>query len=115
MQGGEIFVPKIPSMRVTDLAESLGPGVETRIVGIRPGEKLHEIMCPADDSHLTLEFDDHFVIRPSIKYHDKTIDYTVNKLGETGKPVPQGFEYNSGSNPHFLTVAELARMNDQID
>ncbi|MCP5414848.1 MAG: UDP-N-acetylglucosamine 4,6-dehydratase (inverting) [Chromatiaceae bacterium] len=114
MQGGEIFVPKIPSMRVMDLAESLAPGLEKRIIGIRPGEKLHEVMCPADDSHLTLEFDDHFVIRPSIKYYDREIDFTVNNLGERGKPVPPGFEYNSGSNSHFLNVDELAQLNDEV-
>ena len=113
MQGGEIFVPKIPSMRITDLAESFSPGIKTRIIGIRPGEKLHEVMCPADDSHLTLEFKEHFVIRPSIKYHDGNVDYTVDKLEEKGAPVPAGFEYNSGNNPHFLSVEELARLNDQ--
>lgn len=71
-------------------------------------------MCPADDSHLTLEFDDHFVIRPSIKYYDREIDFTVNNLGERGKPVPPGFEYNSGSNSHFLNVDELAQLNDEV-
>jgi UDP-N-acetylglucosamine 4,6-dehydratase len=114
MQGGEIFVPKIPSMRVMDLAESLVPGIEKKIIGIRPGEKLHEVMCPADDSHLTLEFDDHFVIRPSIKYHDRDVDFTINKLGERGEPVAPGYEYNSGSNPYFLTIDELARLNDEV-
>lgn len=113
MQGGEIFVPKIPSMRVIDLAESLRPGVEKRVVGIRPGEKLHEIMCPADDSHLTIEFDDHYVIRPSIKFYDHETDFTKNRLGETGTPVEQGFAYDSGTNPHFLSVDELANMNGE--
>lgn len=113
MRGGEIFVPKIPSMRVIDLADSLKPGIKKKIIGIRPGEKLHEIMCPADDSHLTLEFDDHFVIRPSIKYHDGDFEYTTNQMGETGRPVAQGFAYDSGSNPHFLSVDELAAMNDE--
>lgn len=110
MQGGEIFVPKIPSMRITDLADSLYPNIPTKIIGIRPGEKLHEIMCPADDSHLTLEFDDHYVIRPSITFSYK-VNYETNPLGETGVPVEQGFEYNSGNNPHFLTVEELKPLN----
>ena len=114
MQGGEIFVPKIPSMRVIDLAESLAPGIKKKYVGIRPGEKLHEVMCPSDDSHLTLQFEDHFVIRPSIRYYDRDVDFTINKVGEKGSPVAEGFEYNSGSNDHFLTVGELARLNDQI-
>ncbi len=107
MKGGEIFIPKIPSMRVVDLAESLAPGMDIEIVGIRPGEKLHEIMCPADDSHLTLEFEDHFVIRPSIKFHKGDFDFSTNGIGEHGKPVVQGFEYNSGKNSHFLNVEDL--------
>ena len=106
MHGGELFVPKIPSMRITDLAEALAPGMATRVVGIRPGEKLHEIMCPKDDYHLTLEFDDHFVLQPTITF-SKKVDYKVNCLGEKGVPVPDEFEYNSGTNPHFLTVDEL--------
>jgi UDP-N-acetylglucosamine 4,6-dehydratase len=111
MVGGEIFVPKIPSIRITDLAEAMAPGAPHRIVGIRPGEKLHEIMCPADDSHLTLEFDDHFVMRPTIKFHHSDVDYTVNALGERGAGVPLGFAYNSGRNPHFLSPAEIRLFN----
>jgi len=110
MQGGEIFVPKIPSVRITDLAEAMAPGLPHQIVGIRPGEKLHETMCPADDSHLTLEFDDHFVIRPTIEFL-APVDYTRNNLSERGAPVEQGFEYNSGTNPRFLSVEEIAQMN----
>jgi UDP-N-acetylglucosamine 4,6-dehydratase len=110
MQGGEIFVPKIPSMRITDLAESIAPGMPTSVIGIRPGEKLHEIMCPSDDSHLTLEFGDHYVITPSITF-THSINFLTNKLGEKGRHVDQGFEYNSGTNSHFLTVNELISMN----
>jgi len=110
MHGGEIFVPKIPSMHITDLAESLSPGMKTNVIGIRPGEKLHEIMCPADDSHLTLEFDDHYVIQPSIQIFQSR-PYIENKVGEIGAPVAQGFEYNSGSNHHFLSVDELRQLN----
>lgn len=68
MQGGEIFVPKIPSMKIVDMAKALAPNLSHKIIGIRAGEKLHEIMCPADDSHLTLEFNDHYVIKPTIKF-----------------------------------------------
>jgi UDP-N-acetylglucosamine 4,6-dehydratase/5-epimerase len=113
MRGGEIFVPKIPSVRVVDLAESLAPGMPLEIIGIRPGEKLHEIMCPADDSHLTLEFSKHFVLCPSITFHGSG-DYSVDGLGEHGKPVADGFAYNSGTNPHFLTVDELRTLNGMI-
>jgi len=113
MRGGEIFVPKIPSMRIMDLAQSMAPEMKTEIIGIRPGEKLHEIMCPADDSHLTLEFGDHYVIRPSIRFHGEELNYDVNRIGETGKSVKQGFEYNSGTNVHFLTVEELRQFDKE--
>ena len=109
MYGGEIFIPKIPSMKMTDLAEALAPELPHKIIGIRPGEKLHEIMCPADDSHLTLEFNDHFVIQPSIQFSHIS-DFTVNRLGEKGKPVKQGFEYNSGNNTEWLTKEQFLDM-----
>jgi UDP-N-acetylglucosamine 4,6-dehydratase len=107
MHGGEIFVPRIPSVGIMDVAEAYAPGIATRLVGIRPGEKLHEVMCPADDSHLTIEFEDHYVICPSIKFYDKDIDFRTDGLGEVGRPVEQGYEYNSGNNPHFLSVEEI--------
>jgi UDP-N-acetylglucosamine 4,6-dehydratase len=106
MQGGEIFVPKIPSMKMTDMAKAIAPDLPQKIIGIRPGEKLHEVMCPVDDSHLTLEFEDHFVIQPSITF-TSPIDYTVNRLGEKGHPVKQGFNYNSKDNTIWLTHEEL--------
>lgn len=111
MQGGEIFVPKIPSMRITDLAQAIAPELKTKIIGIRPGEKLHEIMCPMDSCFLTLEFVDHYVIKPSIIFTEE-VDYSKNKLQETGILVKEGFEYNSGTNPHFLTVEELKTMDN---
>jgi len=106
MQGGETFVPKIPSARMVDLAEALAPGMPLTIIGMRPGEKIHEVMCPKDDSHLTLEFADHYVIRPTIQFVSP-LDHARNLLGEAGKPVAAEFEYSSGTNPHFLSVAEL--------
>lgn len=106
MQGGEIFVPKIPSMRVIDLAKSLAPMLAHKNIGIRPGEKLHEVMCPSDEFHLTLEFSDHYVITPTISFHEP-IDYKKNALNEIGVPVVPGFEYHSGTNQHFLTADEL--------
>lgn len=108
MQGGETFIPKIPSIKITDLAKAIAPALPIKIVGIRPGEKLHEVMCPVDLYYDTLEFIDHFVIMPSTHFAD---DYTVNAIGEKGKPVQDGFEYNSGTNPHFLTVKELREMD----
>src|SRR5205814_8658227 len=68
MHGGDTFVPKIPSVRVVDLATAMAPNLPHRIIGIRPGEKLHEVMCPADDSHLTLDFPQHYVIKPAIQF-----------------------------------------------
>jgi UDP-N-acetylglucosamine 4,6-dehydratase/5-epimerase len=112
MQGGEIFVPKIPSMKLTDLAEALAPGVPTKIVGIRPGEKLHEVMCPSEGSHLTLEFANHYVIKPTIQFtHD--VDYTCNALGEKGVSVLEGFEYSSETNTEWLKGFELLDMLKQ--
>ncbi len=111
MGAGEIFVPKIPSIRLPDLAKAMAPDLPTHVIGIRPGEKLHEIMCPSDDSHLTYEFADHFVITPTIIYDGKGKPSITNALGETGLRVPDGFEYNSGSNTHFLSVDEIAGLN----
>jgi len=106
MQGGEIYVPKIPSMKMIEMAKAIAPNLPQNIIGIRPGEKLHEVMCPLDDSHLTLEFEDHFVIKPSITF-SAPIDFTKNTLGEVGKAVEQGFEYNSRDNTIWLTHKEL--------
>jgi len=109
MQGGEIFIPKIPSMKMVDLAKAMCPECELKEIGIRPGEKMHEVMITADDSHLTLEFDDHYVIKPSIQFAHKT-DFKVNKLGEVGKEVEYGFEYNSGNNTEWLTKEEFLEL-----
>ena len=114
MRGGEIFVPKIPSARIVDLATSISSELVQKVVGIRPGEKIHEIMCPADDSHLTIEFEDHYIITPSITFIDANNDFNVNTLGEKGIPVYQGFEYNSGTNSHFLSIDELKKYNKFI-
>ena len=111
MSGGEIFVPKIPSVKITDLAKAMAPKLPIEIIGIRPGEKIHEIMCPSDDSHLTIEFKDHFVICPSIIYFSRTREFTSNLLGEKGVLVEQGFEYNSGSNTEFLDIEGIKSYN----
>jgi UDP-N-acetylglucosamine 4,6-dehydratase len=109
MKGGEIFVPKIPSSRIVDIAEAFAPGKEHSIIGIRPGEKLHEVMCPADDSHLTLEFENHYVICPAISFAN-IIDYRADSTGAKGRNVAEGFEYNSGSNKWFLTIDEIKKL-----
>ena len=108
MHGGEIFVPKIPSVRIVDLAQAIAQNLPNKIVGIRPGEKIHEIMCPADDSHLTIEFADHYVISPSILFNNSNFNnYIINAIGEEGSRVVEGFEYNSGTNKNFLNVESL--------
>jgi len=114
MKGGEIFVPKIPSMKVVDLAEAMSPGISQEIIGIRPGEKIHEIMCPKDDSHLTIEFEDHYVITPSITFFDGGNNFKINAIGEAGLFVKEGFEYDSGTNKHILTIDELRDFNARL-
>ena len=111
MLGGEIFVPKIPSIRIVDLAKSIAPHLPVKEVGIRPGEKLHEMMCPGDMSYNTYEYDDHYVIAPSIQFSNRSNDFTVNAIDERGKLVQPGFEYVSDKNPHFLTVDEIDEFN----
>ncbi len=113
MHGGEIFVPKIPSMKIIDLAHALAPNIPLKIIGIRPGEKLHEVMVPKDDSHLSLEFDSFFIIKPTIQFQTP-IDYTVTLKGEKGVPVEIGFEYNSLSNNNWLSKEEIIRMSEQF-
>jgi len=110
MYGGEIFIPKIPSIRVVDLAEAMAPGKPYKIIGIRPGEKLHEVLCTNDDSRMALEFEDHFTIQPIPRLLDP-IDYTVNNLGEKSEPVENRFEYHSGKNQHFFSIDEIVALN----
>jgi UDP-N-acetylglucosamine 4,6-dehydratase len=104
MQGGEIFVPKIPSMKIVDLAKALCPDCKLKEIGIRPGEKMHEVMITKDDR--CIEFDDHYVIKPTINFNFKA-DYTVNNLGEKGKELGYGFEYSSGNNDWWLSREEF--------
>lgn len=105
-QGGEIFVPKIPSYRITDLAQAIGPECEHPVTGIRPGEKIHEEMITSSDSFNTVDLGKYFAILPSAGGH--TLESYCRACG--GKPVPQGFSYNSGTNPDFLTVEELGTL-----
>jgi UDP-N-acetylglucosamine 4,6-dehydratase len=107
MQGGEIFVPKIPSMRMTDLAEALGPGLAHRIIGIRPGEKLHEVMVTRDDARMTVELPDHYVIQPAFSFW-----HGADRLLPGAKPVPEDFEYASNTNSQWLNSAALRKLLD---
>lgn len=106
MHGGETFIPKIPSMKVVDVATAIAPNLPHKNVGIRPGEKMHEVMCPRDDSHLTLEFHDHYVIKPTIQFTEAA-DFSKNNCGEIGTPVEYGFKYSSETNTEWLTPEAL--------
>jgi UDP-N-acetylglucosamine 4,6-dehydratase len=107
MHGGEIFVPKIPSMNIMDLTAALAPDCRTEVVGIRPGEKLHEVMVPEDDSRTTVELADRYVIRPAFAW------FNLNHYPE-GKPVPDGFSYSSDKNDHWLSREELLKMIESV-
>jgi UDP-N-acetylglucosamine 4,6-dehydratase len=111
MSGGEIFVPKIPSMKIMDLARAIAPECETKIVGIRPGEKLHEVMVPEDDAYHTLEYEDYYVIFPT--FHDWDAEQYIRKKG--GTPCPDGFRYGSDTNTQWLSVKELREMIAQTE
>ncbi|MFQ5505843.1 MAG: UDP-N-acetylglucosamine 4,6-dehydratase (inverting) [Planctomycetota bacterium] len=106
MRGGEIFVPKIPSMKVIDLAKAVDPDCKTRIVGIRPGEKLHECLIPADEARQTVEFDEYLVIEPAFSWWNDS--KTMEQRG--GKRCPDGFAYTSDTNPDWLDVAEITAL-----
>lgn len=101
MVGGELFVPKIPSMNIMDLAKVIAPECKTDIIGIRPGEKLHEVMIPKDDSRRTIEYADQYTIQPDFDFWGRR--FTNNG----GNPVPDDFEYNSGTNPWKLSEIEM--------
>lgn len=103
MHGGEIFVPKIPSMKITDLAEAIAPDCRHEFIGIRPGEKLHEVMIPEDDARNTIEMDSFYVIQPQFSWWGK-------ENWSEGKPVPDGFRYGSDNNDWWLTVDKLKKM-----
>ena len=106
MRGGEIFVPKIPSMNIMDLARAIAPQAQTRIVGIRPGEKLHEVMIPEDDARHTLEYDGYYAVLPP--YHDWDARASLEEGG--GRRCREGFSYSSDTNTEWLTVDELRAM-----
>ena len=101
MVGGEIFVPKLPSMNIVDLAKALCPDCDTEVVGVRPGEKIHEVMVSTDDAPNTVETDDHYVIKPP-RFYGRKMDET------SYHPVPEGFDYCSGTNDSWLSTEEMA-------
>lgn len=115
MHGGEVFVPKIPSMKITDLAHALAPNLKTKIIGIRPGEKLHETMISSDDSHLTYEFNTYYVISPSIQFTNTKSDFSINAKGEKGQKVKDGFSYSSDNNKEWVSEKDLLDIIDHTE
>jgi UDP-N-acetylglucosamine 4,6-dehydratase len=107
MRGGEIFVPKIPSMKVVDLATAMAPKLEQRIIGIRPGEKIHETLITDDDARSTIELDDRFVIEPSFAFWSRD-----TQAYNRGAPVPESFRYTSDANGEWLGIEDLRRLID---
>ncbi|MDB9719148.1 UDP-N-acetylglucosamine 4,6-dehydratase (inverting) [Candidatus Pelagibacter sp.] len=110
MVAGEIIIPKIPSIKILDLARALDKNKKIKIVGIRPGEKLHEILCPADDSRLTLEFKNHYIIIPSTNFDVQKKKFKKNFNNEVGEFVKPNFSYESGNNPEFLNIKEIKKL-----
>ncbi len=108
MHGGEVFVPKIPSASVADLANAIAPGCEIQYIGIRPGEKIHETLISADESHLTLELEDMFIVQPAYPWWGK------GNWESKGRPVPKGFSYSSANNPHRLAPKELGELLEDV-
>ena len=110
--GGEILIPKIPSYKITDLAEAIGPNCEKKVIGIRPGEKVHEDLITSAESFSTIDIGDFYVILPNPEYHLGRHD----KKFPLCKKVPEGFQYNSGSNKNFLSIYELRELiKEHID
>ena len=113
MRGGEIFIPKIPSMRIEDLAEALAPGIPHTYTGIREGEKLHELMVGIEDSRHTFEYDKYFIIVPEIYVHNTSFLKTYME-GRAGKTLPEDFSYGSNTNTHWLTLEDLRKLLPDI-
>ncbi len=109
MQGGELYVKKIPSMRIMELAKAIAPKLDTHIIGIRPGEKVHEQMISTEDARHTLEFDDYYIIQPDLLWWKNS----VKDLG--GKAVPHDFSYNSGTNTQWLSVEDMQKLIENLD
>lgn len=109
MQGGELFVKKIPSMRIMDLAKAVAPDLDTHIIGIRPGEKIHEQMISAEDARHTLEFDEYYIIQPDLSW------WKARKKDLGGKPVPADFVYNSGTNTQWLSISDMQKLIENLE
>jgi UDP-N-acetylglucosamine 4,6-dehydratase len=112
MRGGEIFVPKIPSIKIVDFAEALAPGVERKVVGIRDGEKVHELLISSDEARFTVEYPKYYTILPAL--FNTSLEQRKAKLGAEGKFVPSGFVYGSDSNPEWLNVQQTKELINNL-
>lgn len=106
--GGETFISKIPSFKITDLAEAMCPRCTLKEIGIRPGEKLHEIMVTVEDSHMTYEYDKHFIVYPQVMWNDR------QQINLSGKKVEEGFSYSSGNNTEWLSVEQIRELLKEV-
>jgi UDP-N-acetylglucosamine 4,6-dehydratase len=109
MHGGEVFVPKIPSMKLVDLAQAIAPGAELEMVGIRPGEKLHEVLIHEDEARSAVEMDDMFIVQPSAEL------WFGHDWQALGKPLPDGYRYASNTNPQWLEVEQIRKMVEPFE
>jgi len=109
LKGGELFVPKIPSMKLTDLAAAIAPQMPTEVIGIRPGEKLHEVMIPRDEARQAIELEDRYIVLPILELRQ------LNKWKQIGKPCPENFKYSSDNNAHWLDIKAIQQMISQLD
>ena len=110
MRGGELFVPKTPSIKIVDLVKALDKNINYHIVGIRPGEKLHEVLCPEDSARDTIEFKNYYLIRPFTFAESEQDKHQISKENEKGKFVKNDFIYSSDTNNHFLSISELKKL-----
>lgn len=114
MQGGELFVKKIPSMRMVDLAQAMAPDIKMVEVGIRPGEKIHEVMITREDARNTIEFDQYYIVKPEFGASLTKTPYLLQGITETGLPVQDDFEYHSGNNKQWLTIEQMRTMVQEL-
>ena len=111
MKGGEIFVPKIPSIKISDLAKSIDNKIPQKEIGLRPGEKLHEVLISRDSSHHTIEFKDYYIIKPEFNF-EKSKNFEVDEKNQKGKLLKKNFEYNSLNNTKYLTINDLKKKSN---
>ena len=107
---GPIFTPKIPSIKITDLAKAMAPNYKIKYIGIRPGEKMHELLFSKDESINVIDYKNYYIIKPAINLFEKNYSYITNQKKEKGKKIKYGFEYSSETNSMFLNISEIKKI-----